>query len=101
MSKMAVLIEDSLWDNRSIPGAIKYWTVEGSNEIRGFNFTCPCGCERIGSVRFEIPGKRSGWWWNGSQHIPSIKPSINLQIDDGNGGLVSHWHGFLTDGVFS
>lgn len=91
------IIKNSIWDTL-IAGAVKYWTKEGSNDIHGFNFSCPCGCGRIGSVRFARLNSGSGWSWNNNHAVPSVMPSINLQIDDGTGQLVSHWHGWLSNG---
>ena len=97
----ATIIEESIWDNKNIPGAIKYWTQKDKpDEIHGFNFTCPCGCGRIGSVRFAFSRSPSGWTWNSNHKAPTVSPSINLQADDGNGSLVSHWHGWLVDGMW-
>jgi hypothetical protein len=107
MKIAATTITDSIWDSKHTAGAIKYWTAKDQpNDVRGFNYTCPCGCGRIGGVRFSGPAYQSGqptngWNWNGNRVAPTVKPSIHLQVDDGSGNLVSHWHGWLTDGHWS
>lgn len=95
----ATITTDSIWDCK-VAGAVKYWITEGDDRVGGFNFTCPCGCGKIGSVRFVTARKPSAWTWNGSRNTPTVSPSIDLQADDGNGGLVSHWHGWLVDGMW-
>jgi hypothetical protein len=97
---LATITTDSIWDC-NVAGALKYWTYEGKpDEVHGFNFTCPCGCGKIGSVRFASARVPTGWAWNGSRLAPTVTPSIDLQTSDAQGQLVSHWHGWLTDGMW-
>lgn len=69
---------------------------------RRLTFLCPCGnCDMTGGlagIRIRDDGKNvdGAWGWNLDWDKPTTTPSIDIK--DGKGG--SHWHGFLTDGVF-
>lgn len=90
MDLAATIIEDSIVDCTT-PGAIKYWTDEARKTF-GFNFLCPCGCGKLGGVRFSP----NGWSWNCNREKPTVQPSIDLRETNGP----SHWHGFLVDGIW-
>ena len=92
----ATWISDSIIDC-NIPGAFKYLSDEGGKTF-GFLFKCPCGCRRMGQVRFVKDGIAGGWTFNGNTKCPTVHPSINLMADDGSGNTISHWHGWLKDG---
>lgn len=73
-------------------GTIQFFDAIGHSP-RGFHFVCPCGCGAIGGVTVAGDGC---WEWNGSRDKPTVRPSVRLGDKRG-----SHWHGFLTDGVWS
>jgi len=62
--------------------------------IIGILYVCPCGCQGIGAIPFYKYDKLDAWNWNGSQHKPTLTPSILRKKTCG-------WHGYLTDGVFT
>lgn len=70
--------------------------------MRRLSFLCPCGtCDGfvgLAGVRIRDDGKQTdgAWGWNLDLDKPTVTPSIDIK--DGKGG--SHWHGFLTAGVF-
>ena len=42
-----------------------------------------------------------GWTVSGEAPNITVKPSIHVLEDDGNGSERTRWHGFLTDGVLT
>lgn len=62
---------------------------------RRLNFLCPCGCGSLCGIRIRDDGERRDncWGWNKDQDKPTCTPSIDI-----NHG---HWHGWLTNGVFT
>lgn len=77
------------------PGAFEYY-ASGANDPAGLLYNCPCGCGRQGVLRFRFPGgNRPSWEWNGDRDKPSLQPSVHDQPDG-----KTHWHGWLTDGVW-
>lgn len=90
------------------PGRIRYYrfgdeAVDGPPA--GLLFSCPCGCDQVGSIAFrrhvkdgvEQPGPV--WIWDGNRELPTCTPSIGFYgANDRKQGY--HWHGFLTAGEF-
>lgn len=89
----ATLVDDLFPDGHqlAVAGAYKFYDA-GDFHPAGFNFFCPCGCGRMGGVSVG-PG---GWHWNRLTYNTTVRPSILLSDHDG-----PHWHGWLTDGVFT
>lgn len=73
-------------------GAFTYF-VDGSNQVVGMIYVCPCGCGQQGSLRFRpLPPdeqRHASWEWNGNKETPTLSPSVHH---------VGHWHGWLQDG---
>jgi hypothetical protein len=90
----ATVVDDLFPDGHqlALPGAMKFYD-SGDLHPAGFNFFCPCGCGALGGVSVG-PG---GWSWNRLTYKPTVRPSILLHGHDGQ----PHWHGWLTDGVFT
>lgn len=86
-----VSLVESIVAKEAPAGAIKFYKT-AEHEPAGFHFQCPCGCGMVGAVNVA-PG---GWTWNGSREKPTVRPSVRLSDTRGN----SHWHGWLTDGVW-
>lgn len=93
------------------PGDFAYYVRYGA-EIEygttppfvGMIYCCPCGCDSRGSLPF-IQYRGDGhsnpqWDWDGNVEKPTLKPSIAHSVGDGKGGMVEHWHGYLTNGEF-
>lgn len=83
---------DSIVADDAPAGSIKFYKT-ADHEPAGFHFQCPCGCGKVGAVSVR-PG---GWEWNGSREKPTVRPSVRLKDGRDN----SHWHGWLTDGIWS
>ncbi|AKU43413.1 hypothetical protein CPT_Sansa9 [Caulobacter phage Sansa] len=95
-------------DETSRPGEFMWLSQSGHPEAGWvmLNFMCPCGCGREGGVTIDTPftskqGETPRWWWDGNEERPTLKPSIDWRLPDGQGGTVSHWHGYLTEGIFA
>lgn len=75
-----------------------FYFVKGAVTHR-LGFLCPCGCGMLGGITVRADGVQStdAWGWDKDEQAPTIVPSINLM--DGPGQ--SHWHGYLTRGVFT
>lgn len=85
-----------------------YWQVRKGNE-----YSLPVDGERPTHFyfidnrdRFHMlpidPVKGSngaGWAWNGDLDKPTLSPSILSSGRDAKGNTVTHWHGFVRDGV--
>ena len=71
--------------------------LKPASPYRRLAFLCPCGCGALAGVRVRPDGVNDGhaWGWNLSEEKPTTTPSINIMCGEG-----SHWHGYLTDGVF-
>ena len=68
----------------------------------GMIYNCPCGCGSRGSlpfIKYREPDNPK-WGWDGNVETPTLKPSIRHSVGDGKGGMIEHWHGFLTNGRF-
>jgi hypothetical protein len=84
-------------------------TVSGREGV-GVSFDCPCArChnrddrQRINvyiDPPFDGGAPISPAWERSGDTFDSLtlKPSIILRIGDGKGGMVEHWHGFVTAG---
>lgn len=88
---VAAQLVDSIIDAPA--GAFKFFDAEGYSP-RGFHFQCPCGCGSVGGVRVAGP---NAWTWNGSRERPTVRASVLLGDHAGK----PHWHGYLTDGVWT
>lgn len=84
---------DELYDGRRQPGSFQSYK-NARHDPAGILFWCPCGCGRMGSLRFALPGQ-SGWEWNGNIDKPSIWPAVTLAE-----GEVGEWQGVLDAGVW-
>lgn len=77
-----------------VPGSFRVTEPDEKGE-QTFWYCCPCGCGSIAPLTvgngFKPAGKPT-WRWNGSIEKPSLHPSVHH---------VGHWHGRLTDGVWS
>jgi hypothetical protein len=89
----ARLVGDLFGGGPPRPGAIRFYDSPLYRPA-GFHFSCPCGCGAIGAVKVEGDGS---WRWNGSREMPTVHPSVALSIGPGE----PHWHGYLTDGVWT
>ena len=71
----------------------------------GMLYVCPCGCGRLGGLRFRTDRKteRPSWIWDGNEDRPTLSPSIRHRPDpDGETpDLRCDWHGFLKAGVWT
>lgn len=84
-----VVIDDNL--TQCPPGSIRY-DFDAVGGPVGFHFRCPCGqCEHVGRVSFL----EGGWQYNNNRLLPTVRPSVFLNPSE------NHWHGFLTDGVWT
>jgi hypothetical protein len=65
--------------------------------MRRLSFRCPCGCGDLCGIRVRDDGKNAGgaWGWDKNEDSPTCTPSIDVKAAVG-----SHWHGYLTAGVF-
>lgn len=88
MSKVRAVLVDEVVRGESVPGAIAFSGNETG--IKRMRFCCPCGCGKIGTVRFGGP---QNWAWDGNQNAPTITPSIDFE-----NGRPGAWHGYLTAG---
>lgn len=61
-------------------------------------FTCPCGCGCMARLPLRPSVERASWQWDGNEESPTLYPSVHHQVDDGAGGLKTHWHGWLRAG---
>lgn len=77
-----------------------FLTPPDEQGVRRFSFLCPCGCGDLCGIKVRADGKQQdgAWGWNGDEEKPTTTLSINVMT--GPGGSASHWHGYLTDGVF-
>lgn len=60
-----------------------------------FWYCCPCGCGALGPLTVGKgfkPSSTPSWNWNGSLEKPTLTPSVHH---------VGHWHGWLTNGVWT
>lgn len=80
------------------PGEWQFFGRVSLEGIHGLNYVCPCGCGRLGALRFRTaPDAQSpSWEWDGDELAPTLKPSVHSRIDRGGCG----WHGYLTAGVW-
>lgn len=77
-----------------VPGGFRCDTPDSDGE-QAFWYCCPCGCGRIAPLNVGNgfkPAVGPSWKWNGSTERPTLEPSVNH---------VGHWHGWLTDGVWT
>jgi len=70
-----------------------------SRKDAGMIYICPCGCGRQGVLRFR-PHESPSWEWNGDRDAPTLTPSVHDQIVLSDGTKRTHWHGYLTNGVW-
>ncbi len=86
---------DDIDDVIETPGAFEYYR-SGERYPAGMIYCCPCGCGRAGTLRFRPradPGP--SWQWDGDIEKPTLTPSVH---DNPQG--TTHWHGWLTAGVW-
>jgi hypothetical protein len=88
----ARLVED-LFAGSPPAGAIAFYDSL-LHKPGGLHFACPCGCGAIGAVK--IAGDNA-WQWNGDRERPTVRPSVAFSKQVGD----PHWHGWLTDGVWT
>lgn len=88
----AILVESIVADEAPA-GAIKFYET-AEHKPAGFHFQCPCGCRSVGGVKVAGHG---AWTWNGSRDKPTVRASVLLNNHD----MSPHWHGYLTDGVWT
>lgn len=84
------------------PGHFHFYTNQGSDDLAGMLFGCPCGCGDLKSVDFRgHVERRPSWEWDGNKDSPTLHPSINiLQLDEHGNRCGEHWHGWLKNGEF-
>jgi hypothetical protein len=57
----------------------------------------------LAGIKVRDDGKMldGAWAWDRNEEKPTCAPSINIMGDRNDDGTVpSHWHGYLTNGVF-
>lgn len=77
------------------PGSFRVSDPDEDGE-QYFTYVCPCGCGSKGPLivgkGFKPVSDEPTWEWNGSLDRPSLRPSVWHK---------GHWHGWLTDGVWT
>lgn len=90
------------------PGLFWFIRHDADPQPIGLFHTCPCGCEALGSLYFK--GRRPKTWGPGAEWdvagewpLVSLTPSIGFKggHDSAKGADGYHWHGYLTNGVFT
>lgn len=81
------------YDDISVSGVAGDFFYSGNNDNpERLYFLCPCGCGTLAAISLK-PSIENGWEFNSNLDKPTARPSILI-----NRG---HWHGYLTDGVFT
>lgn len=95
----ATRIHGAINDPGIAPGSYKFYGA-GFIRVGGFNFTCPCGCGIVGSVRFKADDQ-AGWRWDSNMDAPTVDPSIIIStVVVGEEQPAEHWHGWLRGGFW-
>jgi hypothetical protein len=96
MAAVPAVLVTSIFDEPLPPaGSFRFWADPRTGDVGGMNFRCACGCGQLFGVRFSPPAPK-GWVRTGADDAITLRPSIQCLNADGS----SHWHGFLTEGLF-
>jgi len=89
---------DDIDEKDGPPGAFEFFDTADRKDA-GIIFICPCGCRSHGALEFR-PSPSPSWEWNGDREAPTLTPSVHDQITLRDGSKRTHWHGYLTAGVW-
>lgn len=93
---------------KKIPGSFYYYRAAGDDpdrsKFRGILFSCPCGCEKIGSLPLVKEEGRPVWDKTGPDNEPTLTPSVGIKPWGIENESVEadgfHWHGWLRRGIW-
>lgn len=97
----AKIVDDLDRPENRAPGAIEfsYPSVGGRKMLNekpfGLQYMCPCGCGVEGYLGFRPQPNSPMWNWNGDLERPTLTPSVHHLM-----GGKTHWHGWLTAGMW-
>lgn len=87
------------FEEQTQPGDFRWAAFENGQPAR-IMFRCPCGCgDMFGAVC--QPAVAEGWIFSGTLDRPTLRPSLDFKDKTDPTCRRSHWHGYLTDGVFT
>lgn len=76
------------------PGSAGWMSSVSGKEHVALEFTCPCGCGRIGAITVSQGQKEQNTWlWDGNVENPTLSPSIQKTSP-------CRWHGYLQNGMW-
>ena len=99
-NRNATAYEVKTFEETAKPGAYRfYYHPDYPGEPIGIEHGCPCGCGNRSALFFR-PDRYKGTNWTVTGEWPKVtaKPSIGIH---GPNGEKYHWHGYLTNGVFT
>lgn len=88
----AVIEPSGQFTRRDLPPGSAEWSMDKEGKITSLILVCPGGCGNVVPIAIERPGV-SGWKWNGLYELPSLTPSLQMNVH-------CRWHGYLTNGEF-
>jgi hypothetical protein len=89
---------------RGLPGAFWYVSSESHGPKAGIIHSCPCGCGNLGHLNLDPAADRPLWTNSGTEEKPTLRPSVGIKKYRDDQDVEAdgyHWHGYLTDGIWT
>lgn len=99
MADLPATLVDDIDEAVDLPGAFEILR-DAEGRPTDMLYICPCGCGHTGTLRLRPCDERPSWDMRGPIDRPTLTPSVHHILQRTTGGERTHWHGWLTAGVW-